>query len=416
MTTDQFQFEKFHFDETNLPGLLAGVRKARKSGKAVSSMLMEIAKLRFGYGRLKPDEYFMYQLYDDTRFNAETRKTFLSDTAKSFYSPWRVIGDDKPLMTTLLDGMGLPVPETQATYHKVRTFSKSISLRTQEDVVQFLREQAKYPLFGKPCNGCRSYGTALISDYDKETDELIINSSERVPVTEFAEKVDQLKLSYMFQTLLRPHPGITKLIGPSVSCVRFFFISDDRGCDLIRAGWKIPASSTVADNFWREGNMLAGVDLESGKIVKALQRHDGGTIPIDKHPETGQIFTDMVFPDWDEMLEVATAAAHNLTDCVLQGWDIALTDRGPVILELESDGGSPALGQLCYDRGVLDERFQHAYEYSKNRLKRQLDSFKNDHKKAKIDKAKGAISAFSMLKAAQEEIRDKQNGAESAPS
>jgi len=355
----------------------------------------------------------MYQLYDDTRFNAETRKTFLSDTHKSFYSPWRVIGDDKPLMTSLLDGMGLPVPETQATYHQIRTFGKTIPLRNQDDIVQFLREDAKYPVFGKPCGSCRSQGTALINDYDKKTDELIVNSNERVSVTEFAEKVEQLKLSYMFQTLLRPHEEITKMIGPSVSCVRMFFISDDRGCDLIRAGWKIPGTSNDADNFWREGNILAGIDIESGKITRALKRQDGGTAPIDKHPETEQIFTDMVFPEWDKMLEVATTAAHNLTDCVLQGWDIALTDKGPVILELESDGGSPALGQLCYDRGVLDERYQHAYEYAKNREKRELEAHQKQAMKPKLDKAKGALGALSMLKAAQEEIRDEEDASQS---
>ena len=415
MTTSQFQFDTLQ-TVTSSPSLLAGVRKARKAGKTVSSMLMEIAKLRFGHGKLKPDEYFMYQLYDDTRFNAETRKTFISDSYKSFFSPWRVIGDDKPLMTSLLDGMGLPVPETQATYHQFRTFGKTIPLRNQQDVVEFLRQQAVYPVFGKPCGGCRSQGTALINDYDKENDELIINSDERVSVTEFAEKVEQLNTPYMFQTLLRPHEEITKMIGPSVSCVRMFFISDDRGCDLIRAGWKIPASSNVADNFWREGNILAGIDIESGKIVRALKRQDGGTAPIDKHPETDQVFTDMVFPEWDKMLEVAKTAANNLTDCVLQGWDIALTDNGPVILELESDGGSPALGQLCYDRGVLDERYRHAYEYAKNREKRELESYKKLAMKSKRDKTKGAFDAISKFKAAQDELRTEQNVSEADPS
>lgn len=412
MTTNQFQFDTTQ-STTSSPNLLAGVRKAREAGKTVSGMLMEIAKLRMGPGKLKPDEYFMYQLYDDTRFNKETRKTFISDSQKAFFSPWRVIGDDKPLMTSLLDGMGLPVPETQATYHKFRTFGRTIPLRNQEDLVLFLREQAEYPVFGKPCNGCRSKGTALINSYDKETDELIISSTERVPVTEFAEKVDQLRQAYMFQTLLRPHEEITKLIGPSVSCVRMFFISDDRGCDLIRAGWKIPASSNTADNFWREGNMLAGIDTESGKIVKALKRHDGGTIPADKHPETGAAFDGMVFPEWDKMLEVATTAAQNLTDCVFQGWDIALTDRGPVILELESDGGSPALGQLCYDRGVLDERYRHALDFAMNREKRELQWHKEMAMKPKLDKMKGTFDAISRFKAAQEGLRDDEDSPES---
>ena len=414
MTTSQFRFDD-STTNTSSPSLLAGIRKAKKSGKSISSMVMEIAKLNFGIGKLKPEEYFMYQLYDDKRFNNETRKTFRSSFGK-FLSPWRVIGDDKPLMASLLDGMGLPVPETQAIYQKIRTFGKSIPLRSQQDLVQFLRQQASYPLFGKPCASSRSKGTAMINDYDKETDELIVNSSERVSVTEFAEKVEQLKQSYMFQTLMQPHKEIAKMIGPSVSCVRMMFISDDRGCELIRAGWKIPATSNCADNFWREGNILAGIDIESGKIIKAVKRQGGDVAPADKHPETGQIFTDLVFPEWNKMVEIATTAARNLSDCCLQGWDVALTDKGPVILELESDGGCPSLGQLCYDRGIISERYLHAYEYGKNRVKREHKAYKDMAMKPGVEKIKGALSGISMLKAAQEGLRVQQSMSKSAGS
>ena len=371
---------------------------------------MEIAKLRMGAGKLKPDEYFMYELYDDDRFDAETRRTFLSETNKTYNSPWRVIANDKPLMTSMLRGLGLPVPETQAIFHKFRTFDGAWPLRNQEDMHEFLREQANYPIFGKPFGSCQSKGTALISAYDKATDELTIGATGQVPVVEFVESVDKLNQAYMFQTLLRPHEEIAKMIGPSVSCVRMFFISDDRGCDLIRAAWKIPANSNSADNFWRDGNMLAGIDIETGKIVKALKRHEGGTVPIDKHPETDASFTEMVFPEWDRMLTVAKEAALNITDCYFQGWDIAMTDQGPVILELEADGGSPVLGQLCHESGVLDERYRHALDYAVNREKRERDAVK----KQKMKQVKNSFAAISKFKEAQANLRDNAEASESA--
>jgi hypothetical protein len=43
--------------------------------------------------------------------------------------------------------------------------------------------------------------------------------------------------------------------------------------------------------------------------------------------------------------------------CHLQGWDVALTDRGPVLVELEGDGGDPIMGQLCFDTGLLQGRY-----------------------------------------------------------
>ena len=410
MTTDQFQFDTGSTGSN--PDIFVGIRKAVKSGRKVPGMLMEIAKLRMGPGKLKPDEYFMYELYDDTRFNAESRRTFLSETNKTYNSPWRVIANDKPLMTSMLQGLGLPVPETQAIYHQYRTFDGAEPLRNQKDMLVFLREQANYPIFGKPFGSCQSKGTALINAYDKSTDELTIGATSQVPVEEFVETVEKLNQAYMFQTLLRPHKEIEPMIGPSVSCVRMFFISDDRGCNLIRAAWKIPANSNSADNFWREGNMLAGIDIETGKITKALQRHDSGTSPVEKHPETDATFTDMVFPDWDQMLEVANNAALNLTDCYFQGWDIAMTDRGPVILELEADGGSPVLGQLCHDSGVLDERYRHALDFAVNREKREREAVK----KQKMKKVKSGFAALSKFKEAQDSIRENAKNADESDS
>ena len=407
MTTDQFQFDA---EQTGgAPDLFVGIRKAVKSGRKMPAMLMEIAKLRMGQSKLKPDEYFMYELYDDSRFDAETRRTFLSSSNKTYHSPWRIIADDKPLMTSMLAGLGLPVPETQAIFHKCRTFDGAEPLRNETDLLEFLRAQASYPIFGKPFGSCQSKGTALITAYDKASDELSIGAAGQVPVVEFVESIQKLNQAYMFQTLLRPHKEIARMIGPSVSCVRMFFISDDRGCNLIRAAWKIPANSNSADNFWREGNMLAGIDIESGKIIKALQRHGAGTAPVEKHPETDVTFTDMVFPEWDRMLEVANSAALNLTDCYFQGWDIAMTDRGPVILELEADGGSPVLGQLCHETGVFDERYRHALDYAINREKREQEAAK----KEKMKQVKNSFSAISKFQEAQRINRENARNSDS---
>ena len=117
----------------------------------------------------------------------------------------------------------------------------------------------------------------------------------------------------------------------------------------------------------------------------------------------------MVFPEWDRMLEVAKNAAVNLPDCYFQGWDIALTDRGPVILELEADGGSPILGQLCHDSGVLDERYRHALDYAVNREKREREAVK----KEKMKQVKTGFAAISKFKEAQESIRENAKSSDS---
>ncbi|QEF98774.1 hypothetical protein Mal15_28300 [Stieleria maiorica] len=318
---------------------------------------MEIFRLRRGRGRLKPDEYFMYELYDDARYTPEAKQTFLGQSNMMFDSPWTEIARDKQIMSALLQGLGLPTPETQAIVHSTRTYPGAAALRGRDDVCRFLRSEANYPIFGKPFDCACSVGTAKITGYDKAEDAVIVGDGHRIPVEKIADLVENLGRAYLFQTLMLPHDSIENLIGPCVSSVRMFVMSDENGCDLFRASWKIPASANDADNFWRAGNMLAGVDVETGKIGRTLIRTGGATEPIETHPITNVKFSEMTFPHWDQMRDVVLSAAKHLPSCHFQGWDVAMTDRGPVLVELEGDGGNPIMEQLCFDSGLLNERY-----------------------------------------------------------
>ena len=383
MSNDQFQLDSAQGSSSM--DFVDGIRNAKATGKGMVAMISEIAKLRLGPGKLRPDEYFMYGLYDDNRFSPEAKRTFMSQDCYLLDTPWRTIAKDKPLITAMLQGFGLPVPETQAILHPTRTFGDAKALRDLDQVGDFLRNDAQYPIFGKPFDSNCSVGTVKINEYDKANDS-VLAGDQWVPVDGFAKSIEDLGRHYIFQTLLLPHPAITERIGASVSSVRMFVFSDQDGCSLFRAAWKIPASINHADNFWRPGNMLAGVDVETGKIGRTIVRTESGGIePIAAHPFTQQPFDGMVFPEWEKMREVVLRAAVNLPTCHFQGWDVALTDRGPILVELEGDGGNPIMEQLCFESGLLTERYldivKRAEEDEKNYRKRVAEQDSDQFRK-----------------------------------
>ena len=49
----------------------------RDSGKSLLAQALEIAALRSGIGKLEPDEYYNYGLYDDRRFTRREKEQFL---------------------------------------------------------------------------------------------------------------------------------------------------------------------------------------------------------------------------------------------------------------------------------------------------------------------------------------------------
>ena len=342
---------------------LEWLREAFGSGKTLGGLVRDVAGLSWGAGRLQPNEYFLYRLYDDQRFPRDVKKTFLgadrlAELLSALDMPWPEISKDKPTLTALLRGHDLPIPKTQAMRHADRTFPGAAALRNRADVERFLRKEARYPLFTKPTDSMCSLGVANLERYDGKTDCLITKRQRSVPVSEFAGQVESYATGgYLFQTRLAPHPKIVDVVGDQVSTVRMFVLVDDDGPALLRASWKIPSGESVADNFWRSGNMLGGVDVETGKIIRVLRRTTSGTEVVDKHPKTGTRFEGLVFPEWDQMRDVVMRGAAAVASCHFQGWDVALTDRGPVLVELEGDGGDPIMEQLCFDSGLLQGRY-----------------------------------------------------------
>jgi hypothetical protein len=204
----------------------------------------------------------------------------------------------------------------------------------------------------------RSLGVANLERYDADADCLVTNLGQQVTINEFADQVETYaEGGYLFQTRLTPHSKIVDVVGNQISTVRMFVLADDFGPVLLRASWKIASGISVADNFWRDGNMLGGLDVDTGKVIRVLRRTAAGTEVVDRHPKTGASFADLEFPHWDEMRDVVMRGAAAVPSCHFQGWDVALTDRGPVLIELEGDGGDPIMEQLCFESGLLQGRY-----------------------------------------------------------
>jgi hypothetical protein len=362
---------------------LERLRDAFASGKGFWGLISDVARLGWGPGRLQANEYFLYRLFEDDRVPAEAKKTFLgsdrlAEILHALDMPWPQIANDKPTLTALLAGYGLPIPETQAMRHRSRTFPGAMALRTKSEVEDFLRREAVYPIFGKPTNMMCSLGVSNLERYDRGDDSVVTKRGQRVQVADLAHEVEKYaEHGYLFQTRLTPHPDIVNVVGDQLSTVRMFVLADDQGPALLRASWKIPGGESVADNFWRSGNMLGGLDVQTGTVLRVLRRTRTGTQRVEEHPQTGASFRGLTFPHWDQMRAAVMQGAAAVPSCHFQGWDVALTDRGPILVELEGDGGDPIMEQLCFDTGLLQGRYlafaQQALKGRKQRKKKAKD-------------------------------------------
>jgi len=129
--------------------------------------------------------------------------------------------------------------------------------------------------------------------------------------------------------------------------------------EILIACAKIPVGSSISDNFSNgsTGNLLAAVDLASGTLSTAYgSRKRGWPVLTSKetHPDTGGLIRGFNLPYWDEVKQVALRAQKSLPGFRSIGWDIAITDEGPLLVEANAGYGIASL-QIAHQRGLRSE-------------------------------------------------------------
>jgi len=84
-----------------------------------------------------------------------------------------------------------------------------------------------------------------------------------------------------------------------------------------------------------QGAVGVGIGLTDGWALKAVQFNK----PIQKHPDTDKVLSELVVPHWDELLDLA-AKSYEMTGLGYLGADVVIDKNlGPMVLELNARPG-----------------------------------------------------------------------------
>jgi hypothetical protein len=143
----------------------------------------------------------------------------------------------------------------------------------------------------------------------------------------------------VLQPLITNHPAIGALGNGALCTLRVMTLKSPRTAEveLLLAVLRIAAGDAQADNF-DLGGMAAPVDTGTGKCGKAISKR--GDYPVERfasNPENGRQIEGVELPFWREAMALAVHA-HGLVqyDFPAVGWDVAITETGPVLIEANS--------------------------------------------------------------------------------
>jgi hypothetical protein len=337
---------------------------ARASGQSPISIALDFYRLRKQRGKLKLYEYLMYQLYDRKKWTDDERSRFISahihwPTIRKCNDPqWWSITEDKWLSSSILRAHDVPQPKNVAVFDQsARAYPDVPKLGASDDLKAFLTSHDDFPLFAKNMNGMWSAGAVRISGC---TDTHVMVDG-RDPVT-FDALADEIfgDRSYLIQQCVAPHSffsGVTD----AVATVRCLNLMTDDGLSVPFTLLKLPMGANVADNFWRPGNLVCQLDPDTGEVVKFVSNRNGELTYHDSLPGHDRTLVGECLPHWDALRDTNAKVAKMHAVNRFGSTDIALTEEGPVVIEVNNSCAFELI-QIATGQGLLTDEILAFFE------------------------------------------------------
>lgn len=152
------------------------------------------------------------------------------------------------------------------------------------------------------------------------------------------------------EELVTQHPEMNVLCPASVNTMRVMTYNDNGTPVLLWMGLRVGNGVNPVDNFHAQG-MGVKIDMQTGCLVGNGIDKDNREFEI--HPTTKVKFDGFRLPCFEEAKQLALDACLESDKILMVGWDVAFSDKGPLIIEGNRWPGFD-LVQVLADRGRMD--------------------------------------------------------------
>lgn len=310
----------------------------RPNKKPLLQQAREMADLWRAY-HLFPYQYFKHDLYlrsvgDGYRhfIPAFVADKSIDDFNPRPFAPWL---EDKVQFGARMAEANLPAVTTFAILRigdgKARARDRNDQAVTFPAFLDLARHEAGGEIFVKPRFGGQGIGAYRL--------QLTATGLARE-----GEPLDEAGLvrllaphgfdDYLVQPYFEQHPEMRVLNPSSVNTLRVVTLLNRGEVEIVGAALRVGAGRDDTDN-WSSGGFIAKVELPSGRVARTARTKLGysATRELERHPNTGVVFGDIVIPHAAAVEAVVVRGARAFSPIRLIGWDVAIGADGPRVLE-----------------------------------------------------------------------------------
>jgi len=284
----------------------------RVSGKSKIAILTDIVKSVFTYN-ISLLEYFQFRFYE---LDEEKRQKW-AGTGYMYEFQQRMNPTDA---RSILENK----PEFMEEYNEFikHEYATIDELRKSEEKALKLLNVQSDKLVLKRSDGGSGKGIQMIE-------------TEGLTKKRLLEKLEASG-NDMVEEYVVQHDELMRLSPSGLNTIRIITqVTENNEAIVIDSRLRITVNSHV-DNM-AAGNIAATVDSDTGIVISDAVYSDMTKDPVVKHPATGVTIKGFQIPYWDETIEmVKQAALKNVSNRSI-GWDVAITNRGPELIEGNHD-------------------------------------------------------------------------------
>lgn len=138
----------------------------------------------------------------------------------------------------------------------------------------------------------------------------------------------------LIEECINQHDKLNKIYPDAVNTLRLFTFYDGKKAYVLNSVFKI-GNGGVTDNF-SSGSMYTFVDDNGVVICPAIDKDDNY---FETHPITKEKILGFEIPMYKDACKLVMEASKVVEDVKYIGWDVAITPKGPVIIEGNSYPG-----------------------------------------------------------------------------
>ena len=339
--------------------------------EAVSCLdqVVDIVRIIFGGYNIGKSDYYSQRIYHIFRTEPERVRDYLGWRYQAHISyllnerTGITAGWDKLTFEYLMRARGLPTPPLKAVYKPGGAGLAAVhDMKDRHNLAAYLRTPAPYPFYLKAAYSKQGKNSHACQNYHPETDSICTTGDNMLKVETLIEEMIRkdgpdyrTSCGWLCQDILQPHPIICHATGSkAISSARIVLFRDEQSLHIPYCVWRIAGDRSHNDNFnkGRNGNWLALIDAASGQVLqpKCAPWPYAADPEMKTHPIAR--LDGLILPDWDLALEYVKTASSTFPLMKIQHWDVALTDQGPVLLEVNDLGGLPQI----HCQGIIDDR------------------------------------------------------------